>query len=580
LTANHTQPWLIQGGLLVDGTGAPAIPADVRIREGVITEIGQALAPMDTEHVMQADGCIVSPGFIETHTHFDAAMWWDPNLDPLPGFGVTTTIMGNCGFSIAPVSEDEAVRREVIGIFSFFEDIPTAPFLSELPWDWSTWPEYKESMTKSVSVPTNYAAFCGHIALRLTAMGMDAWDRAATPEEIAIMAKLLDEALSAGALGLSSNLFDHDGNNRPVPSLKADDDEFRALFEVLENHPDTCFQVIVDVFRDMTAPESVKRIAHLTEGLALRVQWGGLPTLVFQRDMIGIQAPLIELHEQLKRDGRDFWTAFAHVPVTTSISVQNSLLFAQSNDYVWHEVVVADTEAEKIELLQDPDWRKRARLSWDNETLAFSPFPKGRAETLQLINSDNGTGPIGLTLGEYQEVIGAEHPSDAMAQWFIRNGLDSTVTMPPFEKDEEMVIRLLRDPNAVGNVSDAGAHGQMLCGGGENIKLLTQYVRETGQITLEEAVHSMTGKIASHFRLNDRGILAVGKRADITVFHMDEIVDREMKRAYDVPNGKGGHTWRWTRDPAPMRLTMVNGTPTFMDGEYTGARSGEMLRPG
>jgi N-acyl-D-aspartate/D-glutamate deacylase len=580
MTASNAGTWLIRGGTIVDGTGAPAYRADLRVRDGLISEIGAALTPAEGEQQLEADGCIVAPGFIETHTHFDAAMWWDPRLDPLPGFGVTTSVMGNCGFSIAPVTGNEAERREVVGIFSFFEDIPAEPFLSELPWDWKSWSEYKASMLEHVSIPTNFGAFCGHIALRLAAMGMDAWERAATPAEIELMADLLEDALRAGALGLSSNLFDHDGSDRPVPSLKADDAELRALFEVLARHPHSCFQVIVDVFRAMTAPESMKRIARLSEGLDLRVQWGGLPTLVFQRDMMGIQAPLLELHERFKREGRDFWTAFSHVAITTTISVQNSLLFAQSNEYVWHEVVVAETDAEKIALMRDPDWRRRARESWDARAFEFSPFPAGRAEKLELMNSDNGVGPMGITLGEYQKQIGAEHPSDAMAEWLIANGLESTVTMPPFEKDEDMVLRLLRDPNAVGNVSDAGAHGQMLCGGGENIKLLTQYVRETGRLALEEAVHSMTGRIAEHFRFQDRGELAVGKRADITVFHMDEIEEREMKRVYDVPDGKGGHTWRWTRDPAPVRLTLVGGTATFQDGVYTGARPGEMIRPG
>lgn len=576
----HGANWLIQGGTVVDGSGRDAYQADVRVRDGLIAEIGQNLRQGSDESGFDAAGCVVSPGFIETHTHFDGAMWWDQSLDPLPGFGVTTTIMGNCGFSVAPVSDEEAARKEVVGIFSFFEDIPEKPFLSELPWDWRSWPEYKESMIRNVKLPSNYAAFCGHIALRLAVMGLEAWERAATAEEIARMAQMLDEALAAGALGLSSNLFDHDGDNRPVPTLKADDAEFRALFEVMNQHKGACFQVIVDVFRAMTAPESMVRIARLMEGLDVRVQWGGLPTLVFQRDMMGIQAPLVELHEQFKREGRDFWTAFAHIPVTSTLSVQSSLIFAQSNDYVWHEVVTAEGDEAKARVMKDPDWRQRARASWDNETFEFSPFPRGRAEALILMNSDNGVGPIGVTVGEYMQQIGAAHPSDAMAEWLLANGLESTVTMPAFEMDTDMVLKLLRDPNAVGNVSDAGAHGQMLCGGGENIKLLTEFVKKNGQLTLEEAVHALSGKIAGHFSLSDRGELAVGKKADITVFHMDEIESREMRRSYDVPNGNGGNTWRWTRDAAPMRLTMVNGVPTFLNGASTGTRPGEMLSPG
>jgi N-acyl-D-aspartate/D-glutamate deacylase len=194
------------------------------------------------------------------------------------------------------------------------------------------------------------------------------------------------------------------------------------------------------------------------------------------------------------------------------------------------------------------------------------------------MNSDNGVGPTHLTLGEYQAQIGAPHPSDAMAEWLLANGLQSTVTMPPFECDREMVLRLMRDPYSVGNISDAGAHGQMLCGGGENVKLFTDFVR-SGDLSVEEAVHIQTGKLASHFGFHDRGVLRAGKRADLTVFNLDEVQEREMKRVYDVPDGKGGFTWRWSRDPAPVRMTMVNGEVTFDGQNSTPARPGEMLAP-
>jgi N-acyl-D-aspartate/D-glutamate deacylase len=505
-------------------------------------------------------------------------MWWDEELDPLPGYGVTSLIMGNCGFSVAPVSDDEAARREVVGIFSFFEDIPEQPFLKSLPWDWRSWPEYRDSMVRNVKLPANYAAFCGHIALRLAVMGLEAWDRAATPAEVEQMCALLDEALAAGALGMSTNLFDHDGEDRPVPSLQADDHELQSLMAVISRHPGSTLQVIVDTFRNMTAPDTMRRIAKLSEGMPLRVQWAGLPTLVFQRDMMGIQAPLVELHEQFKREGRDFWTGYAHIAVTSTLSVQSSLIFAQSNDYVWHEVVTAEGDAAKEAVLRDPDWRARARESWDTKAFEFSPFPEGRAAHLLLMNSDNGVGPTHLTLGEYQEQIGAPHPSDAMAEWLLANGLQSTVTMPPFECDRDMVLSLMRDPYSVGNISDAGAHGQMLCGGGENVKLFTDFVR-SGDLTVEEAVYIQTGKLANHFGFHDRGVLQAGKRADLTVFNLDEVQEREMKRVYDVPDGKGGFTWRWSRDAAPMRMTMVNGEVTFDGQQSTPARPGEMLAP-
>ena len=195
-----------------------------------------------------------------------------------------------------------------------------------------------------------------------------------------------------------------------------------------------------------------------------------------------------------------------------------------------------------------------------------------------MLDSENGTGPIGGTLKEFADSRGV-HRSDAMADWILENGLLSTVHMAPFAKDEPLTIALMKDPRTVGNISDAGAHLQMLCGGGENALLLTKYVREEKSITIEEAVHIMTGKLAEHFFLNDRGVIAVGKRADITVFNLDEITYHQFEKAWDVPDGKGGTTWRFTRKAAPMRLTLVNGVPTFENGAYTGAKPGMFLSP-
>ncbi|MEE2679911.1 MAG: amidohydrolase family protein [Myxococcota bacterium] len=567
---------LIRGGTLVDGTGAAPRRADVRVQDGSITEIAPSLAPREGEAVYDASGCFVAPGFIESHTHFDGTMWWQPDLEPLPGYGITTVIMGNCGFALAPLPADTDARAEVVKIFSFFEDIPEAPFFENLPWDWRTWSEYKTSLMQNVRVPANYGTFAGHIALRLAVLGMPAWERAATPQEIQEMAELLDDALSAGSLGLSTNLMDHDGENRPVPSLHADDAELRALLEVLARHPGATLQVVVDSIMRMTAVDSMERIARLVDGLDVRVQWAGVPTLQWQKDY-GLQEPLAKLHERFAHEGRDFWTGFMHMPLTVVASVEHSLLFAQSNEFVWHEVVTEEGEPEKRALLQDPEWRARARHSWDHESLETSPFRKPQG--ILLDNSANGAGPSGITLGEFADGR-SQHPSDALADWLLDNGLASTVTMPPWERDDAMVLRLLKDRFSVGNISDAGAHGQMFCGAGDNIVLFTHFVRETGELTIEEAVHVQSGKLAGFFGLADRGEIAVGKRADITVFALDEVERRPKHKTYDVPDGKGGHTWRWTRDPAPVRLTLVNGVPTFEAGKSTGARPGTLVGPG
>lgn len=569
-----SEDMLIAGGTIVDGTGAPAYAADLRVSGGKIAEIGPSLSPRAGERVVDAGGCYVAPGFIESHTHYDGAMWWQPDLDPLPGYGVTTMIMGNCGFSAAPIPDDPAVRDEIAGIFSFFEDIPERPFIDRLPWDWRTWSEYKRSMTSRLKLAANYGAFVGHLALRLAVLGAEAWERAATPTEIARMVTLLDDALAAGSMGLSTNMLDHDGAGRPVPTFLADDAEWNALIATLARYPGVSLEVALDTVIHLTAEQSIKRLAAICDRHRVRVQWaGGVPTLKFQERLV---EPLKALHEGFKAAGKDYWAGYAHVPITSVINIRASLIFAQADEFVWHEVVQAKSDDEKLALLRDPDWRARARDSWDHKALRHSPF--GKPQNLMLLDSANGVGPVNVNLVDLARSRGL-HPSDALAGWFIANGLDSTIHMAPFEMIDDVVADLLRDPMTVGNISDAPAHGQMFCGGGYNMVLFEDWVRNKHAISVELAVHVQTGKLANFFSLSDRGVLAVGKRADVTVFDLDEVGVRDMEKVFDVPDGKGGTTWRWTRKPAPVRLTLVNGVPTFENGAFTGALPGEMIGP-
>jgi N-acyl-D-aspartate/D-glutamate deacylase len=482
--------------------------------------------------------------------------------------------MGNCGFSAAPVSADPEARREMVRIFSFFEDIPEGPFHQELPWDWTLWSDYRRSVEAKIRLPANYAMYVGHIAIRLAVMGLEAWERVATAEEIARMAALLDDALAAGALGLSDNMLDHDGRDRPVPTLVADDAEFEALFAVLERYPGATYQVVVDNFMRRTAPQSLERLERLTRGRGLRLLVNGaIPTLDFQKDARGA---LQDRVERMLAEGFDIWPSVFHVSPTSTLSFYRSLIFAQSNDYAWHEIVLAAGHEEKARLLADPAWRARARESWDAK--AWKHAPMNNPQDLHLLDSENGAGPIGITLKDYADARGL-HRSDAMAEWLLANGTRSTIHMSPFPKDEDLTVRMMTRQKTVGAVSDAGAHLQMLCGGGETTLLLTRYVRDEGRMTIEQAVHVLTGKLAAFFGLADRGVLKPGYRADIVVFNLNEIERRPVQKCFDVPDGEGGLTWRFTRAAAPMRLTLVNGVMTFDGAASTGETPGQFLSP-
>ena len=400
---------LIKGGTVVDGSGAPAFAADVRISGGRITEVAQNLQPTKGERVVDAAGCYVTPGFIETHNHWDGGVWWNPNLEPLPAYGATTSINGNCGFSLAPAPGRPEDVQDVIDIFNYFEDIPEEPMRQIVPWDWTKWSEYKASMQAKVKLPLHYSAFCGHIPMRLCVMGQEAWKRAATPAEIEQMCALLEDALAAGAMGLSSNFLDYDKYERPLPSQQADDAELTALFNVVKRYPGATVQVILDYFMRKTANASLERFGRLAKETGVRLQWAGMPTLEYMAD----QLPRAEeLHAQFKAEGLEMYTSFNVISPTSVINFNRTLVFGQNGNPVWQELVNTPGWEPKAAMLSDPAWLARARESWDNQ-FAHSFLHKPSANLLR--ESESGYGPIGITLQDYMDQTGIAHASDALA---------------------------------------------------------------------------------------------------------------------------------------------------------------------
>src|SRR5262245_16269069 len=231
---------LVRGGALVDGTGGPSRRADVRVRDGVIAEIGDRLSP-DGELEIDATGALVTPGLIDPHTHYDLEMFWDPTLELLPTYGMTTIVMGNCGLGIAPVRDD--VCDEIADLLCFIEELPPSLSRACVPWGWTSWPEYRAVAAQTATTVTPFASTEPN-ALRGFAMGRDAWERAATGDEINMMASMLDDALAQGSLGLSTNWFDTDRNRELVPSRLSDAAEVDALLDVLARHPNATLQLI------------------------------------------------------------------------------------------------------------------------------------------------------------------------------------------------------------------------------------------------------------------------------------------------------------------------------------------------
>jgi N-acyl-D-amino-acid deacylase len=552
---------LVRGGTVVDGTGAPPVAADVRVRDGVIVEVGSGLRP-DGEREVDASGAYVIPGIIETHTHVDGAMWWNPDLDPLPAYGNTSAVFGYCGNSIAPLAG--AQRDEIVDLLCFLEDLPLEAFQHEVPWTWERWPEYQQSFGGQPTT-VNLGGYVGHLALRTYVMGPAAWERAASADEIGRMCTILDDALRGGALGLSANHFDRDRQLRLVPGFFAADDEYRALLAVVARYPGRTFQVITR-FNDpeQFIPDS-ERFARMCGEAGVRGQWPGIPTDVLDRPKRG---PARDLHERVRADGVDWWPNVVFKPLEPFFGFERSIVFQRVP--AWNDMINGPAEA-KLATLADPAWRDRARHDWEDRPKSTTARVD-RPESLIFAISETGVGPLDISLAQYAGERGL-HVSDALAEWLLANGIGSSLVGTPDHLDEDDVVALLREPRTLTNINDTGAHLQLFCGAGQNVYLFTHYVRERQLLRIEEAVHVLTGRTAEFFGFADRGTIAPGKAGDLAVFALDEIEMRQEVKVHDVPHG----TWRFSRPPAGFRATIVGGTPTWLDGAATGARPGRPL---
>jgi N-acyl-D-aspartate/D-glutamate deacylase len=537
---------LVRGGTVVDGTGAPGFAADVRVRGGVIVEVGPGLAA-DGEHEIDAAGALVTPGFVDSHTHYDLEMFWDPTFDPLPLYGVTSTIMGNCGFGIAPVRDD--TKADIADLLCFVEELPSS-LTTSFPWGWPTWSSYFGAAA-SVPVTVTPYAFVAHNALRATVLGREAWERHATDDEIRAMCALLDDALGAGALGMSSNWFDTDRSRALVPSRRSDDRELDALCAVLAAHPGSILQTII---RDETQRLHVHRRARAL----------GVPILSLGDGTGGGRDDGIDGVVHLGGGGE---------PTQPRLGFEASIATAAVP--AWHHLVNGPAE-QKLALLADPAWRARARHDWDNPLDEQNAFRNEQLHDLILSDPEHGPGPRGVSLADHARERDL-HPSDALADWVLANGIGSRYTkrsagrMSPEER-EAQDRRLFRRDDMIFGGTDAGAHLKMFCGAGSNLYLLTHWVREAGELTVEQAVRFLSGRSTDFFSVHDRGVIEPGRRGDLNVFALDELHLRDLERAYDLPEGD----YRFTRPSAGFRATIVNGVPTVLDGVLTGARPAAM----
>lgn len=556
---------LIRGGSVVDGTGAAPYEADVRIKGGIIAEVGPRLSASGEDEI-DAQGAYVTPGFIEQHTHYDGSLWWDPYCDPMPAFGTTTCVIGNCGHSLAPIRAGD--RQDLIDLYCFIEDLPNEAFAEAIPWTWESWPEYAKA-AHAHPIAINAAPLVGHSPIRIWVMGEEAWERAATEAEVRQMEEILRGALAAGAFGLSSSDMDIDRDGRPVPCRLGAGEERRRLFKLLAEEKRIAMHG-VRLMEPRYFADDLEQLAQDCRDTGVRALWAALMSTPGEEE---VRQQILDLHRKYVDEGLDLWGQTPGRPQHGAINFERSILF-QGID-AWHEMVNSSAEKKRA-LLADPDWRGRARSDWD--TAEFVMFPKDHLSHLVVGHCREENNQFrGMALDRFVAERGGGHPSDVFADWLIDNGTVGTsfgsVQSP--NNDLEGICQLLAEPQMLSGASDAGAHIQIMCAAGESTYVLTEHVRDSERLRIEEAIHYFTQQQANFFGIGDRGVIAPGYAADLAVFDLASLEHTSDEPVRDIPC----ETWRYTKAPAGYRATIVNGEATWLDGALTGAKPGGFLDP-
>jgi N-acyl-D-amino-acid deacylase len=559
---------VIRNGWVVDGSGSPRYRADVGVAGGRIVAIGRIGGA--ARQVVDADGQAVAPGFVDGHTHMDAQVFWDPLGTCSCWHGVTSVVMGNCGFTLAPCAR--ADRHLVMRNLERAEDIAADAMEAGIDWRWTTFAEFLgavDALPKGI----NYSGYVGHSALRTFVMGERAFAEAAGEDDLRKMERELGDALRAGAIGFTTSRSpSHETpDRRPVASRLATWDEVRRLVGVMGELGAGIFELAGEsVGRTAGEPAGLReyhvRLRDLAVESGCPVTWG----LFSRREAPDVwRAYLALLDETAAAGGRMFAQVHSRA-LTVVLSFETNLPFDRLP--VWRELRALPL-AEQKQRLHDPALRRRLVESARERDLRRAIGAEARPASYEWIFvMDTAEGPH-RSVADVARERGVD-PVDAMIDLALEADLRRFFLQPIANEDQAHALELIKHPRTVVTFSDSGAHVSQIMDASLQTHLLAHWVRAKQALTLEEAVRMLSFEPATRWGFADRGLIREGFAADLVVFDPDTVAPEMPEVVRDLPAGAR----RLVQRARGISATVVNGEVLLRDGKHTGALPGRLLR--
>jgi N-acyl-D-aspartate/D-glutamate deacylase len=562
--------YLIKGATIVDGSGAPPYIGDLGVRDGRIAAVGEVSE--EATETLDASGLVVTPGFIDNHTHYDAQLFWDPWLTPSNEHGVTTVLGGNCGFTLAPLRPEDAdyTRRMMQKV----EGMPLEALETGVKWGWESFADYLDAVEES-KLAVNAGFLVGHCAIRRYVMGAEATDREATPEEVERIVALLHEGIEAGGLGFSTTLSNthSDGDGKPVASRKAGKDELLALCTAVGEHDGTFIEGIVPGCLDKFTDDEIELLAQMSAAAKRSLNWNLLTVDSAEPDRIPRQ---LEASKRARELGGRVIGLTMPVLVPMNMSLRNfcGLWLIPG----WNEIL-ARPVPERIEKLRDPEVRAHMleRVN-SKEAGVFRRLGNFGRYVIGDTYSEANEGLKGRVVKDIATERGQE-AFETLLEICINDDLRTILWPMPNDNDPDtwsLRQQAWSEADIMLGGSDAGAHLDRMAGAPFPSRFLADVIRGRKLVPLETAVRLITGDQADVFGLVDRGYLREGYHADVVIFDPDEIASEDASLHFDLP----GDAPRLTAGAIGVKRVLVNGVETIRDGETTGELPGTLLRSG